>query len=231
MSTENNTSPQVWRVECDDGVREVTLAREGDGYIRASAADRTALAFHPDTPPRAAVATFAVRCGWPVVSVLAPGQSTRAELEARNAELVKERDEAVATEREEGGKLCDLCAQFARLMGDPHTEKYEELAAAIRAGSRTLLPLHVAHGDEEDRMDKSELIGFLHVCRARAAALRDMLDAILAADPEEFRRRADKHGHDLEHKDRYRLNGITSALTSGEEFPTLHVHESEGVDA
>ena len=29
----------------------------------------------------------------------------------------------------------------------------------------------------------------------------------------------------------YRLNGITSALTSGEEFPTLHVHESEGVDA
>jgi hypothetical protein len=91
--------------------------------------------------------------------------------------------------------------------------------------------LVAALGDEEDRMDKSELIGFLHVCQARAKALRDMLDAILAADPVEFRRRADKHGQDLEHEDRYRLNGITSALTSGEKLPTLPVHESEGVDA
>ena len=42
MSTEN--SPQVWRVECDDSVREVTVTREEDGYIRTEAADRTALA-------------------------------------------------------------------------------------------------------------------------------------------------------------------------------------------
>ena len=31
MSTGN--SPQVWRVECDDGVREVTLLRNGHGSL------------------------------------------------------------------------------------------------------------------------------------------------------------------------------------------------------
>lgn len=89
-------SPQVWRVECDDGVREVTLLRNGHGSL-------------------------VVRAPMHV-------------------------DAAVATEREEGGKLCDLCAQFARVMGDPHAEEYEKLAAAIRAGSRALLPLEVSRG-------------------------------------------------------------------------------------
>lgn len=149
-------SPQVWRVECDDGVREVTLLRNGHGSLVVRAPMHVEMVYSPTAPERYAVSRYAGACGWPVVEIVAPGQPTRAELEARNVELVKERDAAVATEREEGGKLCDLCAQFARVMGDPHAEEYEKLAAAIRAGSRALLPLHVERGASPIDLDAIE---------------------------------------------------------------------------
>ena len=92
MSTEN--SPQVWRVECDDAVREVTVTRDGACWY----ADVPEMAVEPQPgpTPRQAVAGFAGVWRWPVVGVLAPGQPTRAELEARNADLSRDRDTALA---------------------------------------------------------------------------------------------------------------------------------------
>lgn len=155
MSTEN--SPQVWRVvvACDE-VQPHTHTREVDVYrnhLGWFTSETTSLGL---ATSHAAVMEHVHEKRWPVVEIVAPGQPTRAELEARNVELVKERDAAVATEREEGGKLCDLCAQFARVMGDPHAEEYEKLAAAIRAGSRALLPLHVERGASPIDLDAIE---------------------------------------------------------------------------
>lgn len=147
-------SPQVWRVVIHDSrftnphrLHDVTVAYELGGWYT------DATGCHGLATPLVAVQEHAREKDWAVLEYVPPGQPTRdelalkiAELEARNADLAKDRDTAVATEREEGGKLCDLCAQFARLMGDAHAEKYEELAAAIRAGSRALLPLEVSRG-------------------------------------------------------------------------------------
>lgn len=141
MSTEN--SPQVWRVECDDGVREVTVTREEDGYIRTEAADRTALAFHPETPPRAAVATFAGRCGWPVVGVLAPGQPTRAELEARNADLSRDRDTALAAALD---LAADRDATRAILEGRTTPPTDAEIDAHAATGGAWLVAIAITDG-------------------------------------------------------------------------------------
>jgi hypothetical protein len=246
MSTENNTSPQVWRVvvACNEvqphtHTREVNVCRNHLGWFTSETTSLGLATSH------AAVMEQVHEKRWPVVEIVAPGQPTRAELEAEVAR------------RERHGMFSDLCADVTLLARDLGLLGADEEAPADRDPLRNFMrhvqdtvrdqrskvgdlearntdltkDLVAALGDEEDRMDKSELIGFLHVCQARAKALRDMLDAILAADPVEFRRRADKHGQDLEHEDRYRLNGITSALTSGEKLPTLPVHESEGVDA
>ncbi len=258
MSTENNTSPQVWRVvvACNVGqphthTREVNVCRNHLGWFTSETTSLGLATSH------AAVMEHVHEKRWPVVEIVAPGQPTRAELEAEVARLKQEVVYADRARRERHGMFSDLCADVTLLARDLGLLGADEEAPADRDPLRNFMrhvqdtvrdqrskvgdlearntdltkDLVAALGDEEDRMDKSELIGFLHVCQARAKALRDMLDAILAADPVEFRRRADKHGQDLEHEDRYRLNGITSALTSGEKLPTLPVHESEGVDA
>jgi hypothetical protein len=258
MSTENNTSPQVWRVvvACNEvqphtHTREVNVCRNHLGWFTSETTSLGLATSH------AAVMEHVHEKRWPVVEIVAPGQPTRAELEAEVARLKQEVVYADRARRERHGMFSDLCADVTLLARDLGLLGADEEAPADRDPLRNFMrhvqdtvrdqrskvgdlearntdltkDLVAALGDEEDRMDKSELIGFLHVCQARAKALRDMLDAILAADPVEFRRRADKHGQDLEHEDRYRLNGITSALTSGEKLPTLPVHESEGVDA
>lgn len=97
MADENAT--QVWRVECDDGVREVEVAPDESGNFDVrSSFHANEMTWPDDTPFRTAVAHFAASCEWPVVSVLAPGQPTRAEFAAElRAEV--ERIESDAAER------------------------------------------------------------------------------------------------------------------------------------
>lgn len=104
--SDDNTSPQVWRVECDDGMREVTLLRNGHGSLVVRARMHVEMVYCPTAPARYAVSRYAGACEWPVVSVLAPGEMTRAELAAEVARLTTERDAAVAAEREACAALC-----------------------------------------------------------------------------------------------------------------------------
>ncbi len=88
-------APETWRVECEGGeVREVEAWRQtwGSGMWCAflpGSGNGTA----PLPSPRAAVAQMAGRQGWPVVAVLAPGQPTRAEMDAAHVRAANARDQ------------------------------------------------------------------------------------------------------------------------------------------
>ena len=87
-------APEVWRVECEGGVRDVEVWRQswGSGMWCAflpGSGNGTA----PLPSPRAAVAQMAGRQGWPVVAVLAPGQPTRAEVDAAHVRAANARDQ------------------------------------------------------------------------------------------------------------------------------------------
>ena len=87
-------APEVWRVECEGGVRDVEVWRQswGSGMWCAflpGSGNGTA----PLPSPRAAVAQMAGRQGWPVVAVLAPGQPTCAEVDAAHVRAANARDQ------------------------------------------------------------------------------------------------------------------------------------------
>jgi len=119
-------SNPTWRVECDDGkvrsvgvgavMRHLCVAAEAthSAYITACIAHGTS--------ERAAVCALAVALGWPVVAILAPGQLTRAEVEAdafrRGAEAM----------RAAAKRVCDDVEASA--------EHSSEADVALRCGAR-----------------------------------------------------------------------------------------------
>jgi len=75
----------TWRVECTDAVHEVTALRDDRRRLVTRALLHVEMRHPERMDERIAVATYAVGCGWPVVSVLAPGEMTRVELAAEVA--------------------------------------------------------------------------------------------------------------------------------------------------
>ena len=64
----------TWRVECEDGVREVLVSRHHDGWWNASTEINGRVARRISTTgARHAVTNLAAHLSWPVVSIAAPG--------------------------------------------------------------------------------------------------------------------------------------------------------------
>lgn len=94
--TTSDGAPEVWRVECEGGeVRSVEAWRQawGSGLWRAFMPGPTTGDGAAFATPRAAVVALAARQGWPVVAVLAPGQPTRAEMDAAHVRAANARDQ------------------------------------------------------------------------------------------------------------------------------------------
>lgn len=81
--TTTSEAPETWRVECEGGeTREAEVWGDAQGWC---AWTQHGPACGPLPSPYEVVTRLAAREGWPVVAVLAPGQRTRAEVEARLA--------------------------------------------------------------------------------------------------------------------------------------------------
>ena len=133
MSTENNTSPQVWRVvvACNEvqphtHTREVNVCRNHLGWFTSETTSLGLATSH------AAVMEHVHEKRWPVVEIVAPGQPTRAELEAEVARLKQEVVYADRARRERHGMFSDLCADVTLLARDIGLLGADEEAPADR---------------------------------------------------------------------------------------------------
>lgn len=117
----------TWRVECEDGVREVLVSRHPDGWWNASTEINGRVARRISTTgARHAVTNLAAHLSWPVVSIAAPGQLTR-------GEIIEDIDSAVATLRQKT-IACQRLASVAMTGGDAaiRAEVYDDAWRIVR---------------------------------------------------------------------------------------------------
>lgn len=108
---------ETWRVECEDGVREVLVSHHPDGWWNAADEINGRVERRVSTKgARDAVVSLAAHLSWSVVSIAAPGQLTR-------GEIIEDIDGAVATLRQK----TLACQRLASVVTDGD--------AAIRAGA------------------------------------------------------------------------------------------------
>ena len=117
----------TWRVECEDGVREVLVSRHHDGWWNASTEINGRVARRISTTgARHAVVSLAAHLSWSVVSIAAPGQLTR-------GEIIEDIDSAVATLRQKT-IACQRLASVAMTGGDAaiRAEVYDDAWRIVR---------------------------------------------------------------------------------------------------
>ena len=117
----------TWRVECEDGVREVLVSRHPDGWWNASTKINGRVARRISTTgERHAVVSLAAHLSWSVVSIAAPGQLTR-------GEIIEDIDSAVATLRQKT-IACQRLASVAMTGGDAaiRAEVYDDAWRIVR---------------------------------------------------------------------------------------------------
>ena len=118
---------ETWRVECEDGVREVLVSRHPDGWWNASTEVSGRIERRISTTgERHAVVSLAAHLSWSVVSIAAPGQLTR-------GEIIEDIDSAVATLRQKT-IACQRLASVAMTGGDAaiRAEVYDDAWRIVR---------------------------------------------------------------------------------------------------
>ncbi len=127
---------QIWRVVSADGtVHEVEVYRELGGWFT------DATGCHGLATPREAVMEHAVEQRWPVAEILAPGQSTRAEIAQENEVLRLDTERAwnalrhtarACTLPEADGTPARLPVAVGEILADLHTT-LDRLRAVVEA--------------------------------------------------------------------------------------------------